>query len=149
MELATLTLKLNHNGTDVRKTDITPAEAQVLRRMFEPLCGTNPICDLKVTGKALTSEHTGQGEDAEVESRDRTPEEEIMRLRGMYDSRLIEKMFPGENPNLPETFAKARIPVGQGWQQPVKAPESKRMSFPRSDSKEEVEQFEESLVAKM
>lgn len=96
MQLANIWFNLNELGSNVGKQGVTPAECQVIKRQFgykSP--GTNetsnPITHIDVLKEEVK----------------RTANEEYTRLCQRYGERLVKDMFPGENPNIPETFEKA------------------------------------------
>jgi hypothetical protein len=96
MQLANIWFNLNELGSNVGKKGFTPAECQVIKRMFgykSP--GTNETSN-PITHVDILKE--------EVE---RTANEEYTRLCGRYGEKLIKEMFPGENPNIPKTFKEA------------------------------------------
>lgn len=95
MQLATIWLEMDELKNNLRLTNITPAQAQVLRRQFgKKVPGqakpTNPITHLKITGQNK-----------------RTASNEYSRLVLRYGEKLVTDMFPGENPNCPLTFKDA------------------------------------------
>lgn len=126
---------LNREGTDVPRKNVTPAECQLLRSMYENICGCNPITLLEVVkgendepAQAAVIVERDQEEPANLKKarmRKRTSSDEIRRLRGKYTGATIEKFFPGLNPQLPETFEDAGFEEGQGWQTPEKNAGSK------------------------
>jgi hypothetical protein len=96
MQLANVWFSLNELGSNVRKAGVTPAECQVLKRQFGYKApGTNetsnPITHLDILKEEVT----------------RSASDEYTRLCGRYGEKLVKDMFPGENPNIPETFEKA------------------------------------------
>jgi hypothetical protein len=110
---------------DIGKRHVTPAEAVVLRAIHDPSAhtyasqATNPdevaafwkvLVNPVASGEAMTVEHDGDGK--EVGKHKRSNGEELQRLRHLYPARskvnskqhLIDELFPGMNPQLPETF---------------------------------------------
>lgn len=80
-------------GSNRCKVNVTPPQCQVYRRLFgKKVPGqskpTNPITHLAITGECDS-------------------ENEFNRLSNMFGEKLINEVFPGENPNFPLTFAKA------------------------------------------
>ena len=60
MEIGSAWIVINSLGSNVLKHDITPPEAQILRRMFKDKVGSDPVTKLKITGQAMVSEETGE-----------------------------------------------------------------------------------------
>ncbi len=96
MELGNIVLEINKLHDTVHLNNVSPAECQVYRQEFgQKIEGnpvpTNPIIYLEITEKASK----------------RTVQADFTRLTRKFGSKKIESMFPGANPNLPETFEKA------------------------------------------
>ncbi len=93
MEVAECRIYLNA-GTDVPGVRVTPAEVLVLRQMHRNNAGKDPIHSLKVVGEI-----------------DRSTAVELKRLREKFPTartkegkRLVDHLFPGATPSLPESF---------------------------------------------
>lgn len=110
MQTAHAWVKINELNDNVQFKHITPAEALIARKQFgvktagqaKPI---SPITHLDVHTK-------------EVE---RTKDQEYTRLVKKYGSKMIETVFPGENPNIPMKFSDIE---GISEQVKGKAPES-------------------------
>jgi len=136
MQIAKCRVVLNHFGSSVEKHDITPAEAQVLQEMHNMNVGSDCIIDLKASGKAQVRELDPKDDEKTI-LRDRTPLEEVSRLKRIYNAKFVEKLFPGRNPTVPETFKEAGIQEGLAFQSTGKAPERPaNRSFP-SENRED------------
>jgi hypothetical protein len=103
MELATVWIEVDALKNNVKKENVTPAQAIVLRKMYGKFVQgstkpTNPFQHIKITGEDK-----------------RTGEAEFQRLAGIYgmgtekEPSILVRCFPGENPRLPETFKDAGI----------------------------------------
>lgn len=102
MELADGWLVLNERGSNVKKVGLTPAEVLFLNRS--------------------RSHHKDDKEPKvihlhNVRSIERSNVEEKERLNGLYGERdrdgnsILEKVIPGDAPNIPMTFAAAKVSV--------------------------------------
>jgi hypothetical protein len=110
---------------DIGKRHVTPAEAVVLRAIHDPAAhtfasqATNPdeiaaywkvLVNPVASGEAEILEHDGDGK--LIGRHKRSNGEELQRLRHLYPVRskvnprqhLIDELFPGLNPQLPQTF---------------------------------------------
>jgi hypothetical protein len=101
MQIANVRLRLNELGSDVALEDITPAEAALLNTDHATNAKGEAIHDIVVTGEVT-----------------RSNEAEINRLREKYVNAkdrkgepLAEKLYPGKNPTLPQTFKDAGFAV--------------------------------------
>ena len=95
MQIANCWVQINELGSNARKERVTPAECQVLRKLFGvKVVGqtkpTNPITHLHIVGEDK-----------------RSVTDEFSRLTQRYGEKLIGEMFPGENPGCPDTFKAA------------------------------------------
>lgn len=94
MEIGEVTIKINQFGDTVSKAGVTPAQVQYLIHEHSLNAGEMPVKGLSITG-----------------SEERTSAAEKIRLAGIFpqnrDPKLVslEKLFPGANAKLPETFA--------------------------------------------
>lgn len=113
MEIGECWLVLSKEGNNVKKSGVTPAEAQLLRELHGKNCGGNPITQLKVQGEAQVRGRSTDG----VVVRARTAKEEYSRLMSVYQQKTVKALFPGLNPQMPETFVEAGFEEGQAWQQ--------------------------------
>jgi hypothetical protein len=105
MQIATLWVHTHKNGSNVFKKGVTPAEAMVYVRQFKDLVGRFPLTDISILGTAQSVKSFG--EDGKPVLKARTDGEEIARLHAMFSKRLLDEMFPGARPKLPETFDEA------------------------------------------
>lgn len=95
MELADVWIKINDNGSQVKKSRISPAEAIVLRSQF----------GVRVEGQAKPLspfDHLHINDSTE-----RSADSDFQRLTNQYGKVMMDKVFPGENPNIPMTFETA------------------------------------------
>lgn len=117
MQTCKCLLKLNdyHVGN---KVGVTPVEALILQRIHNKEAGGKPIQSAVLTGDALTEVRDKAGN--VISSRLRTNAEEVRRLKAMYPVRaksgapgthIIDDLYPGVNPQLPQTFAELGIEV--------------------------------------
>jgi hypothetical protein len=88
---------MHKTGNSVRKLNVTPPEAVLLREMHQHNAGKMPLSEFSL-----------------VRTEERTNDREISRLRASYSTAQagnnmswVEKLFPGNVPNLPKTFAEA------------------------------------------
>lgn len=140
MQIANCRVVLNREGTDVFRGMITPAEAQLLRYQFEPQAGGNPITHLEILDGEAAVIVKRDDEDpnniAKAKKRKRGNNDEIRRLMGKYENKVIDKLFPGMNPTLPETFEEAGFSEKLAWQVPDQAggkTQVQRLKGPASD----------------
>lgn len=135
---------------DIAGKDITPAEAIVLRVIHDPSAAnfakTAPaneqnnfwkfLSNVKPGGVAQTQVGDDGEEEAKPVYRKRTFAEEVSRLRSKYlmraksgaqGSHILDDIFPGQNPALPETFEEIGLTV--------EAPEEKAESGKRKAKK--------------
>lgn len=87
------------------RQNVTPPEYKVLERIHKKA----NVRVVEKTGPAL--ERAGVDGEGKPKFRPRTADEEIDRLRNWYGEKEVQKVYPNENPDLPYTFAEARIPV--------------------------------------
>ena len=98
MQLADGWLKIDNNGNLVKVSRITPAEAQILKRGFgQVVAGSNEVISPLVHLVILKDEVK------------RSKVDEFKRLSAKYGQQKTEKAFPGENPNIPDTFAEIKL----------------------------------------
>lgn len=108
MEVGNCRLKINKQGSDIPLHNVTPAEVQVLRKGHEISANGDPIGTVAVVGTIKRSNQI-----------------EVNRLRSKYgglkhksgdkDVPVVESLFPGANPQLPQTFAElASLKVEEG-----------------------------------
>lgn len=81
---------LAKNGSDVALLGVTPAEVLLLRAIHQKKLGRDPITDLKASGEVK-----------------RSGAEEKTRLLQKYKAVVVEKLFPGITPTMPDDFDKA------------------------------------------
>lgn len=128
---------------DVAGVNITPAEAVLLRQIHDPSAVTHgknaPVEDQHkfwkaiinpvAAGEATTPIYNGAGE--ATKSRARTDADELSRLRmkynvraksGAHGSHIVDDLWPGLNPKLPETFEEIGLRVAAPEEAPAKAP---------------------------
>lgn len=91
-------MEINDLHDNVQLKHITPAEALVIRKQF----------GIKVPGQAKPSSPITHL-DIHVKGTDRSKDAEFTRLVKKYGDKLITTVFPGENPNIPDTFKEAGI----------------------------------------
>ena len=92
MKTATVIVLLDQFKNTAMLHGVTPSQASVLKEMFEPQVGLPPV------------------EFVEAEKDiNRSPAEEVARLKLMYKPETVEKLFPGVVPRLPETFEEAGV----------------------------------------
>ena len=91
MPLADIRLKLDKNGSDVAVKNVTPAQLLFLVAEHHANAGGSPILSIRPQGKTVM----------------RDPRWERARLSAMYSAKKIDKLFPGSEPVLPKTFARA------------------------------------------
>lgn len=118
------------------RKNLTPAECQLLKNLYQPLTGSNPITQLEiikdgegVPARAAVVVSRDSKDPTKVKMRVRTNSDEMRRLRGKYQETKLEKYFPGMNPSLPETFEECGFEEGLQWQQPEKNANSKQESI--------------------
>lgn len=104
---------------DLPKVGVTPAEVVLLVSQFHKQKGDMPIHDMqwhKVTTPKLDDKKkiVRNGEDntaimevVEVKTVKREAHQEIGRLKSRYGAKKVELIFPGANPNLPQSFKSA------------------------------------------
>lgn len=100
MQTANAWVEINDLHDNVQIKNITPAEALVTRKLFgvkiagqaKPM---NPITHLDINSKEVT----------------RTKEQEYARLVKKYGDKKISEIFPGENPNIPDTFKEVNLDI--------------------------------------
>lgn len=92
MQVCDCWVKLNEFGSDVFKRDVTPSELQALSDMHRGNVKNHPI-------------HTVTN----IRTIERTPLQEVSRLRKIYKKDLVDTMFPGKNPQCPATFKDANF----------------------------------------
>lgn len=95
MKNATCWLIVEKHGSNVPKTDITPAEAQVLVHIHHRFIGKCPVTDVK------------EGKDIE-----RTDVQEVNRLKSKYGSKVVEELYGKVNHRLPKSFDEALVVPG-------------------------------------
>lgn len=94
MQIAECNVVISRFGDTVTRHNVTPAEAQYLINEHQATVGRCPVIDLVINGNVV-----------------RTPKEEKERLKNRFDGNpdlkknKVEALFPGNIPNLPETFA--------------------------------------------
>lgn len=101
MKVANFNLKLNKLGSTVPLFEVTPAEAQLLTSVHHANAGESPLKDR-----------------SEVKEVQRTDQEEIKRLLGKYQTKMVRAMYPGASPNLPKDFETAEK-VGVDFEVPT------------------------------
>jgi hypothetical protein len=104
MQIAHARLKIDSSGADIPLKYVTPAEVMALRAGHGPVINGEPVTQVYVVGDA-----------------DRSDKTELSRLTEKYKKLLIsskgqmvsvvESLFPGVNPSLPQTFKEAGISV--------------------------------------
>jgi hypothetical protein len=104
MQVAEGRLKIDPSGSDIPVHLMTPAEAQILSKGFEVVANGKPLYNVYLVG-----------------STKRSREFEIARLREKYKNlnittqgkltNVVDMLYPGASPSLPETFADTGIPV--------------------------------------
>lgn len=135
---------------DIAGINITPAEAVILRVIHDPSAANfsktaTPeeqnnfwkfLSNVKPAGIAQTQIGDEGEEEAKPVYRKRTTAEEVARLRSKYlmraksgaqGSHIMDDIFPGQNPQLPETFEEIGLTV--------EAPEEKAESGKRKKGK--------------
>jgi (2Fe-2S) ferredoxin len=96
MKTADVIINLEKHGHNVWLKGVTPAELQLLVAEHHANAG----------GKVVE-----EGSLVETEDVERTPAEEVERLRGKYAGNKVVALYPGASPNMPESFDEA-IKVG-------------------------------------
>jgi hypothetical protein len=108
MKTATVIVLLDQFKNTAFLHGVTPAQAAVLKEMFEPQVSLPPV------------------EFVEYEKDiNRSPADEVHRLKTMYKPETVEKLFPGVVPRLPETFEEAgvrKVVAAATSSQPVNVP---------------------------
>lgn len=89
---ADITVKLDKNGSDQDVDGVTPAEVLVITSIHHAAVGGNPIVGFRRTG----------GPKKKVDPRDLRDY-----LRMKYGVKRVDKLFPGSEPQLPISFARA------------------------------------------
>lgn len=92
IQRANIWFKVNELGDNIQKKNVSPGECLIIRKQFgikvkgssKPL---SPITHLDIIGES-----------------DGNVEDEYSRLGRVYGSKVVEGVFPGENPNIPLTF---------------------------------------------
>lgn len=107
MQIANCRMKLNSLGSDILKVNVTPAEILILNEGFEKAVNGMAVKEVEVLGTV-----------------DRSDETELARLRRRYANlrpggaregqNVVNKLFPGVNAVLPQTFAKIGIATKKG-----------------------------------
>ena len=107
---------------------VTPAECQLLQATFQGVAGGNPITHLVIAkdteASVVNRRETEDGEEATSHVK-RTEKQEIFRLTRMYGEKIVQKLFPGLNPRLPETFEEAGYVEGAMFQAPAQSDKGK------------------------
>lgn len=91
MQTATCRVKTN-DSTITHVRNVTPAQAVLLDNIHKARAGGEVILETVLTGVI-----TGDGE--------------VKRLSRIYGASKVEKLWPGLNKKLPQTFAEAGFPV--------------------------------------
>lgn len=91
MKTANVHMTLTKEGHDVFLTDVTPAELMLLVAEHHHNVGKDPVISLEELG-----------------DEDRTPQDEVRRLRLKYAGNKIAALFPGATPSMPTTFEDAK-----------------------------------------
>lgn len=141
MQIANIRLVLNAEGTDVQRKNVTPAEATLLRTMFEGLVRSNPVTLIEIVkggndepaqaAVIVSRDHEDLNNSKKFKLRPRTNIDEIRRLKNKYDAKFVEKLFPGVNPSLPATFEDAGFEENLSWQEPSKLAKGSIHARPR------------------
>ena len=97
MELATVWVKINELGSNIRLLNVTPAEVTIVNDQFGLRTADDPtpisaITHLEITGK------TNRGTRAE-----------FARLAKKYGGKQAKDAFPGNTPQIPLTFAQVGV----------------------------------------
>lgn len=111
MKTANAWLIIGEKGSNVFKTDLTPAEVQLLVYIHHPVAGKCPVHDLKEVGEVKRSNN-----------------DEASRLRAKYGRDKVDNLFGKVNPRFPETFKDALVVPGMETPEDViveSKPESK------------------------
>lgn len=131
MELANVWVEIDTLHNNVQLKRVSPPEAQVYRKQFgykTPGTNktTNPISHLEIVEK-----------DAK-----RATQDEFDRLCRKFGNKLVEELFPGANPVLPQTFKEAGFDESK-----EKSPEAGKMHeiLPLAKLPKEETQDEESV----
>lgn len=122
MEVANAMIVISDRGSNVPKAGVTPAEAALLRKLHLKTVGGNCVTQLEILEGQVALIVTERNEDTNevLKTRPRTSRDELQRLRGRYSSKLVESLWPGENPTLPETFKEVGFEPGLQFQQESK-----------------------------
>lgn len=94
MQIATVRLKLN-DSCDVPIRNVTPPEALILMQIHAENAGGNAIKQVIITGESQA-----------------TPVAEKKLLSENYNSDVVEKLFPGAIPRMPQNFLEIESLVG-------------------------------------
>jgi hypothetical protein len=96
MQIGTCWLKFDKAGSNVQLSDVTPAQAVVLRAIHSGnLGGADPVSGIQIVGDVV-----------------RTSVEEKERLSYRYGNKTVEALFPGVSAVLPTTFEVAKdVPI--------------------------------------
>lgn len=103
MQTASCFLLIDSLKNNVPKVGVTPAEAILLTREFQPRVQDIPFTAWSDPGTVA-----------------RSSSEEFSRLANIYGPGKVSKCFPGDLPTFPETFEAAKIATGLKWPEPVK-----------------------------
>jgi hypothetical protein len=123
-------IKVNEHQ-DVAGRGITPAEAVLLRAMHDPTAAKYAKAEAPEQQKKFWGVIVNPIAAEEVT---RSNGEEVARLRGKYhqraksqahDSHFIDDIFPGMNPELPETFAEIGLEIAPPAEKAAKTEEPK------------------------
>lgn len=97
MELASVWLQINDLGSDIHLKRVSPAEALIQRAQFGVIVEGQSVPDSPFKHIDIN------------EKVSRTKNEDYQRLVAKFGKKVVEKSFPGENPNIPLTFKDAGV----------------------------------------
>lgn len=99
MELATIMARICREST-IKLTNVSPAEVVILRNLHQNKAGGEVVQNIQLTGE-------GPG----GMERDGEKFNEWQRLCDKYGTKTCEKLWPGVNKSLPQTFAEVGLTV--------------------------------------
>lgn len=111
MQIGNVVLKLAQTGNNVPLKGVTPAECVILSHKehgHHLNAGGFPLSKLEVTGtakKPVFDENEQVWTVSKTEDRDNR--DEMIRLFRKFPKKVVEALFPGAAPQLPQTFAEA------------------------------------------
>jgi len=111
MQIGNVFLKLAQIGNNVPLKGVTPAECVILAHPehgHHLNAGGFPLSKLEITGTAMKPVFDEENQVwTESKKEERSNKDEIIRLRRKFPKKVVEAIFPGAAPQLPQTFDEA------------------------------------------